>query len=101
MVVGLVTLAIVGMLQTLVLADPAPVDPTWKSDVAGEDERGHAAGRASSNHDAAGPVASDIVGRSEPARETLGDPSVSAAGLRLPASPSRAPPLLFSLASRS
>ena len=100
-VVGVITLALLGMLQTLVLADPAPVDPTWKSDVAGEDERGHAAGRASSAPDAAGPVASDIIGYGEPAREAIGDPAVSAVRVRLPSSESRAPPLSFSLASRS
>ncbi|HEY7541112.1 MAG TPA: hypothetical protein VIF11_13275 [Methylomirabilota bacterium] len=101
MVVGLVTLAIVGMLQTLVRVDPASVDPTWKSDVAGEDERGHVAGRAPSTPDAAGPIASNIMGRGGPARETLGDRSVSAAGLRPPSSQSRAPPILLSLASRA
>jgi len=97
-VVGLVTLALVGMLQTLVLADPAPVDPTWKSEAAGEDERGHAASHVSTNPDAAGPVASHLIGYGEPAREALGDPALSAAGLRRAASQSRAPPLLFSLA---
>jgi hypothetical protein len=100
-VVGLVTLALVGMLQTLVLADPAPVDPTWKSEASGEDERGHAAGHASTNPDAAGPPADFIIGYGEPARESLADPAASAAGLRRAASPSRAPPFLLSLASRS
>jgi hypothetical protein len=96
----LITLALVGMLQTLVLADPAPVDPTWKSEAAREDERGHAAGHASSTPDATGPVASYIIDSGAPARPAFDDRPASAVGVRLPSSESRAPPRLLSLASR-
>jgi hypothetical protein len=96
----LITLALVGMLQTLVLADPAPVDPTWKSEAASEAERGHAAGRASFTPDATGPAASYIIGYGAPAREAFGDRPASAVGVRLRSSESRAPPRLLSLASR-
>src|SRR4029077_18597539 len=55
---GLITLAFVGMLQSLgALAETVPVDPTWGGDACSDTERGHAAGRGPSSHDAIGPVA--------------------------------------------
>lgn len=99
MAAGLITLALVGMLQALgALADTLPVDPAWLSDAAGEDECGHAALRASSP-DAVGAAAIDLPYRAEPTLDAIDCTTAPAARVRLRSHESRAPPALLAHAS--
>ena len=96
MVAGLITLALVGMLQSLgALADTVPVDPTWRSDTTDEDERGHAAGRGPSSPDAIGPAATSSRHGGEPTLDVLDDTTAPAFSVRLLSQESRAPPALL------
>jgi hypothetical protein len=93
MLAGLITLALVGMLQSLgALADTAPVDPTWRSDAAGEDERGHAAGRGPASPGAIGPAGIRAPRRGEPTLDIPFEPAALDSSVRLRSRPSRAPP---------
>ena len=97
---GLITLAFVGMLQSLgALAETVPVDPTWRSDASSDDERGHAAGRGPSSHDAIGPVAVSIPRRAQPTLDLIADTAALLSSVRLPSQESRAPPALLSQVS--
>lgn len=96
MVAGLITLALVGMLQSLgALADTVPVDPTWRSDTTDEDERGHAAGRSPSSPGAIGPAAIRSPHRVEPTLDVLDDTTAPAFSAQLLSPESRAPPALL------
>ena len=96
MVAGLLTLALVGMLQSLgALADTVPVDPTWRSDTADEDERGHAAGRGPSSPEAIGPAAISSPHRVEPTLDVIDDTTAPAFSVRILSQESRAPPALL------
>lgn len=98
--VGLITLAFVGMLQSLgALADTVPVDPTWRSDASSDDERGHAAGRGPSSPDAIGPAAVSIQGRAQPTLDLIADTAALLSSVRLSSQKSRAPPALLSQVS--
>ena len=98
--VGLITLAFVGMLQSLgALADTVPVDPTWRSDASSDDERGHAAGRGPSSPDAIGPAAVSIQGRAQPTLDLIADTAAFLSSVRLSSQKSRAPPALLSQVS--
>jgi len=95
-IVGLVTLAVVGMLQSLgALVEPLPIDASWCSDATGEDERGQTSGRGPSSPVAIGPAAPTIPHRGEPTRGVLHDTTGPAAGVRLLSRESRAPPALL------
>jgi len=99
-IAGLITLAIVGMLQSLgALADNVPVDPTWQSDAAGEDERGHAAGRGASSPDAVGAAAMGLPHRGEPTLAVVACTTAPASRIRPGSQASRAPPALLTHAS--
>lgn len=100
MLAGLITLAFVGMLQSLgALADTVPVDPTWRSDASTDDECGHAAGREPSSPDATGPAAVSIQGRAQPTLDLIADTATLLSSVRLPSQESRAPPALLSQVS--
>jgi len=93
---GLITLALVGMLQSLgALADIVPVDPTWRSDASSEDERGHAAGRGPSSPEGIGPVAVSLPRRAQPTLDPIADTATPHSSVRLPSQESRAPPALL------
>ena len=95
-VVGLITLAVVGMLQSLgALVEPLPIDASWCSDAAGEDERGQTSGRGPSSPVAIGPVAPSIPHRGESTRDVFDDATAPAASVRLLSRESRAPPALL------
>jgi hypothetical protein len=95
-IAGLITLALVGMLQSLgALADTVPVDPTWRSDASGEHEYGHAAGRGPSSPDAIGPAALAAPRRAQPITDFIADTAALHASPRLPSRESRAPPALL------
>ncbi len=97
---GLITLALVGMLQSLgALADIVPVDPTWRSDASSDDERGHVAGRGPSSHDAIGPAAIRIPRRAQPTLDLIADAAAHHSSVRLPSQESRAPPALLAQVS--
>jgi hypothetical protein len=96
---GLITLAFVGMLQSLGALADTPVDPTWRSDASSDDERGHAAGRGPSSQHAIGPVAVSIPCRAQPTLDLIADTAGLLSSLRLPSQESRAPPALLSQVS--
>lgn len=97
---GLITLALVGMLQSLgALADTVSVDPVWRGEAAGEDERGDAGGRGASSPDAAGATAIDLPHRGEPMRGAAVSSVAPASRLRLRSPEPRAPPVLSAHAS--
>jgi len=99
-IAGLITLALVGILQSLgALADVVPVDPVWRSDAAGEDERGRAAGRDVSSPDAGGAGAVELPHRGEPTLAAVEHRTAAASSVRLRSPESRAPPALLSHAS--
>lgn len=100
MLAGLITLALVGVLQSLgALADSVSVDPVWRGEAAGEDERGHAGARDAASPDAAGVTAVDLPHCGDPARGAAEYTSAPAWHLR-PRSPEpRAPPALSAHAS--
>jgi len=94
-IAGLITLALVGVLQTLnALADRVPVEPEWRSDAAGEDERGPA-GRGASGPDAVGASAVDLPYRAEPSLGAVASVPAPASSLRRRSADSRAPPALL------
>ncbi len=95
MIAGLITLALVGVLQSLgALADTVPAEPEWRSGAAGEDERGHAA-RGASGPDAVGVAAVDLPYRAEPSLGAVGFAPAPASSFRLRSADSRAPPALL------
>jgi hypothetical protein len=95
-VAGLITLAVVGMLQSLgALVEPLPIDASWCGDAAGEDERGESSGRGPCSPVAIGPAAPSIPRRGEPTRDVLDDPKAQASSVRLLSHESRAPPALL------
>jgi hypothetical protein len=99
-IAGLITLAFVGMLQSLgALADTVSVDPTWRSDASSDDERGHPAGRGPSSPDAIGLAAASIQGRAQPTLDPIADTAALLSSVRLPSPESRAPPALLSQVS--
>jgi len=92
-VVGLITLAVVGMLQSLgALVEPLPLDASWYGDAAGEDERGESRGWGPFSPVAIGPAAPSIPRRGEPTRDVLDDPTAPVCSVRLLSHESRAPP---------
>lgn len=93
MIAGLITLALVGMLQSLgVLADTVSVDPTWRSDTADEDERGHAAGQGPASPEAIGPTGILAPRRDDPARDIPVEPVTLDSSAQLRPRQPRAPP---------
>ena len=98
MIAGLITLALVGVLQSLgaLVADTVPVEPTWRSDTAaGDDELGQASGRGVSRPDAAGCALIDLSHRGDSSRNAVGVPAAPAAQARSRSHESRAPPALL------
>jgi len=95
-IAGLITLALVGMLQSLgALVEPLPIDATWCSDATGEDERPRATGRGPSCPDAIGSAAPNIPRRSEPTLDVVADAPAAPDNARHLSSESRAPPALL------
>jgi len=96
-IAGLITLALVGVLQSLgaLVSDTVPVEPTWRSDTAGEDERGQSSGHGVSGPDAAGGALIDLSHRGDPSRNAVGAPAAPAAHARSRSHESRAPPALL------
>ncbi len=101
MIVGLITLAFVGVLQSLgaLAVDTVRVEPEWRTDAAGEDERGHAAPRTTPGPDALGVVAIDLPYRAEPSLHAVARTTAPASSVRLGSPDSRAPPALLVSAS--
>lgn len=97
MIAGLITLALVGVLQSLaaLVTDTVPVEPTWRSDTAGEDECGQASGHDVSGPDAAGGALIDLAHRGDPSRNGVGAPAAPAAHARSRSHEPRAPPALL------
>jgi len=95
-IAGLITLALVGMLQSLgALVEPLPIESTWCSDAAGEDERGQTTGRGPACPSAIGPGASSTPRRGEPTLDVLDDTTAPAFSVLLLSQESRAPPALL------
>jgi len=95
-VAGLITLALVGMVQSLgALVEPLPIDVTWGSDAAGEDERGQTTGRGPASPAAIGPAALSTPRRGEPTLDALDDTTAPAFSVLLRSQESRAPPALL------
>jgi hypothetical protein len=96
-IVGLITLAFVGVLQSLgaLAADTVPVEPQWRSDAAGEDERGRAAPGEAPGPDAAGVAAVDLPYRAEPSLDAVARTTAPASSVRFRSPDSRAPPALL------
>jgi len=81
-------------------ADTVRVDPTWRSDASGEDERGHAARRGPSSPDATGPAAVNIARRPQPTLDLIADTAAPHSSVRFASRESRAPPALLAQVSR-
>jgi hypothetical protein len=95
-VVGLITLALVGMVQSLgVLVEPLPIDVAWRSDAAGEDERGQTPGRGPASPAALGAAAPSTPRRGEPTLDALDDTTAPAFSVLLQSQEPRAPPALL------
>jgi len=96
-IAGLITLALVGVLQSLgaLVADTVPVEPTWRSDTAGEDERGQTAGRGVSSPDGVGSAFIHLPRRDDASRNAVGEPAATAAHARSRSHEPRAPPALL------
>jgi len=99
-IAGLITIAFVGMLQSLgVLAGTVP-DATWRSDAATDDERGHATGGGPANRAV---IVAGVAGIDPPDRPT-GDVVVETvacrATVRFQCPESRPPPALLAQRSR-
>jgi hypothetical protein len=97
---GLITLALVGIVQSLgARGDIIPVDPVWRGEAPVEDERGHAGGLDVSSPDAAGATAIELPDRGEPTQGVAEDATAPASRLRLRSPEPRAPPALSAHAS--
>jgi len=95
-IAGLITLALVGMVQSLgALVEPLPVEVTWRSDAAGEDERGQTTGRGPASRAAIGAAAPSPPRRGEPTLSALDDTTAPAFSVLLRSQESRAPPALL------
>jgi hypothetical protein len=89
-----IALALVGMMQSLgVLADAGPLEPTWRSEAAADDECD--SGRSSPSPEATGPAAIRPPGRGAPTLDVVDQTTPSASSIRLPSRDSRAPPALL------
>jgi hypothetical protein len=98
-IAGLITLTLVGVLQSLgALADTIPVEPEWRSDAAGEDERGPA-GRGAPGPDAVGAAAIDLPYRAELSEDAVTRTAAPASSVRLRSPDPRAPPALLARTS--
>jgi hypothetical protein len=95
-VAGLITLALVGVLQSLgALVEPLPIDATWCSDQTGEDERGRVAGGRPACPDAIACAAPTIPRRGAPTLDAVDDWTAFPYNARLLSRASRAPPALL------
>ncbi len=95
-VAGLITLALVGMLQSLgALVEPLPIDEAWCSDQTGDDERGRTAGRGTTYPPAIVPAAPPAPPHLDPARDVVTECFTPPDNLRLLSRESRGPPPLL------
>jgi hypothetical protein len=95
-IAGLITFALVGMLQSLgALTDTVPVDPAWRSDASGEDERGHATGRGAPSPAAIGPAALSAPHRGQPGLELIRRAAAAVSTFSFRSPESRGPPALL------
>jgi len=94
-VIGLVTLALVGILQSVgALVEPLPIETGW-CDGADEAKRGQTTGHAPSTSVAVVPTRPSVPDRNDSALDVL-DPATSLiSGVRLGPPESRAPPALL------
>jgi len=95
-VAGLITLALVGMLQSLgALIEPLPIDEAWCSDQTGDDERGRTAGRGTACPPAIVPAAPPAPPHRGPARGVVARCFTLPDNARLLSRESRGPPSLL------
>jgi hypothetical protein len=99
-IAGLITIAFVGMLQSLgVLAGTVP-DTTWRSDAATDDERGHATGRGPANRAVIVAGVAGIDPRDRPTGDVVVETVACRATVPFQCPESRAPPALLAQRSR-
>jgi hypothetical protein len=99
-IAGLITIAFVGMLQSLgVLAGPVP-DTTWRSDATTDDERGHATGRGPANLDVIAAGVAGVDARDQPTGDVIVETVACHATARFQCPEPRAPPTLLTQRSR-
>lgn len=95
MIAGLITIAFVGMLQSLgVFAGTVP-DATWRSDATTGDERGHATGYGPANPEVIVAGVAGIDPRDQPSRDVVVETVARLARVRFQCPEPRAPPALF------
>lgn len=94
-IAGLITIAFVGMLQSLGAFAGTVPDATWRSDATTDDERGHAAGRGPANPDVIVARVAAIDPRDQPIGDVVVETVACRATIRFRCPEPRAPPALL------
>ncbi len=94
-IAGLITVAVVGMLQSLGAFVGTVPDATWRSDASIDDEGGHAAGRGPSNPDVIVPATVGAATHARPTADLVVKTVARRGSVRFRWREPRAPPALL------
>jgi hypothetical protein len=99
-VIGLVTLALLGILQSVsALVEPLPIETGWCNEAADEAKRGQTARQVPSTPAAVIPARPCVPDRDDSALDVVGLTTPLLSGVRLGPPESRAPPALLTRSS--